>query len=204
MVQDRLIPQKGVEEFFFHQVRSAINNQNLSTHPHTEFYLVRLLSNFCQSDRLFPDEESKATPLAIRYLQSLELKRLDHVRGVQLLQELGDFTLYITGFFQESLQRSSVDLNYYFTLGGNAYHRLHTLGERSQMLEVFQETFLDLASRFPAYAEVLCEISENAPARRDVDLLKLYERWLTTRSRRLFKKLQEAGIHPLPIHDSSH
>jgi hypothetical protein len=186
MGQARLLPQKGVEEFFFHQVRSAITNQNLSTHPHTEFYLVRLLTNFCQSDRLFPDEESKVKPLAIRYLQSLELKNLDWVRGVQLLQELGDFTLYITGYFQESLQRSRVDLNYYFSLGGNAYHRLHSMGERSQMLEVFQETFLDLASRFPAYAEVLCEISENVPAHRDKDLLKLYERWLATRSRCLF------------------
>jgi hypothetical protein len=201
MDQDRLIPQKGVEEFFFHQVRSAINNQNLSTHPHTEFYLVRLLSNFCQSDRLFPDEESKVTPLAIRYLQSLQLDRLDSVR---LLQELGDFTLYTTGFFQESLQRSHMDLSYYFSLGGNAYHRLHSLGERSQMLEVFQETFLDLASRFPAYVEVLSEISENTLARRDTDLLKLYERWLATGSRRLLKKLQEAGIHPLPIHESQH
>ena len=201
MDRARLVPQKGVEEFFFHQVRSALTNQNLSIHPHTEFYLVRLLTNFCQSDRLFPDEESKVTPLAIRYLRSVQQ---GHNESIRLLQELGDFTLYITGFFQESLQRSQVDLSYYFSLGGNAYHRLHTLGERSQMLEVFQETFLDLASRFPAYAEVLCEISESAPAHRDTDLLKLYERWLSTRSRRLLKKLQEAGIHPLPHHEFPH
>lgn len=201
MGETHLISEKGVEEFFFHQVRTAIANQNLSTQPHTEFYLVRLLSNFCQVERLFPDEESRVTPLAIRYLRGLERENFE---GVRILQELGDATLYLTGFFQESLQRSHVDLNYYFTVGGNAYHRLHSLVERSPMAETFRETFLELSARFPAYAEVLCEISENVVTRRATDLLKLYERWLTTRSRRLLKKLQEAGIHPIAPQESRH
>jgi len=142
-----LISQKRLEEFFFHRVRSACNHLSLKTTPHTEFYLVRLLSDYHQSDKLYPTEDSKVTPLAIRYLESVQS---DSEEGILSLRQLGDFTLYITGFFQDSLHRSNVDLAYYLSLGGNAYHRLHTLADKAQMLEVFQETFFELASRFPS------------------------------------------------------
>jgi len=201
MDRAHLISQKGLDEYFFQQVRSAISNQNLDTNPHTEFYLVRLLSSYCQSDRLYPDEESRETPLAIRYLQTLQLQ---HLESIRVLQDLADFTLYITGFFQESLQRSNVDIDYYFSLGRNAYQRLHSLGERSQTLEAFRDTYWELSSQFPSYAEVLCEISEVGLSQGDANLLKLYERWLETGSLRILKKLQKAGIDPLPRNDSKH
>lgn len=194
MGQGNLISQKRLEEFFFHQVRHACRNLSLRTTPHTEFYLVRLLSEFCQSDKLYPDEVSKKTPLAIRYLECLQSEKED---GILLLRQLGDFTLYMTGFFQDSLYRSNVDIGYYFTLGGNAFHRLHSLADKAQMLEVFQETFFELASKFPSFVEVLWEVSESNKIGKDSDLLRLYERWLATGSQRILDKLQKAGIYPL-------
>lgn len=189
----QVIIQKGLEEYFFQQVRSACLNQHLEASDHTEYYLVRLLSDFCRRETLYPKNWETDRPLAIQYLEIFQLGIMERI---PLLKSLGDCTLYITGFFQESLNRSGLDINYYFSLGGNAYRKLHAIADQTQMLEVFQETFAELSERFPAFAEVLCEISENSEICRDTDLLKLYERWLVTGSKRILKKLHLAGIYP--------
>jgi hypothetical protein len=53
--------------------------------------------------------------------------------------------------------------------------------------------------------DVLAEISEKASLTSDSDLLRLYERWLATKSVTLLEKLREKGILPVdtetePIH----
>ncbi|MDX1386398.1 MAG: hypothetical protein R3257_02330, partial [bacterium] len=69
MGQTHVIIQKGLEEYFFQQVRSACLNQHLEASDHTEFYLVRLLSDFCRRDTLYPKNLQAEQPLAIRYLE---------------------------------------------------------------------------------------------------------------------------------------
>lgn len=183
----------GVEEFFIKRVRAACLNQHLNIDHHTEFYLVRLLSDFCRPEGHNALYSESTKPLAIHYLESLQQEPKEKIPN---LKQLGDLILYLTGFFQESFHRKQLDLEYYYTLGGSAYHRLHELSEQNYRLEAFQETFLELARQFPSFVEILCEISENSGLHRDSDLLRLYERWVATGSKRLLKKLSAAGIHP--------
>ena len=42
----------------------------------------------------------------------------------ELLKKLGDRSLYISGFFADSLQRKVVDVDYYAEMGGVAYGAL--------------------------------------------------------------------------------
>jgi hypothetical protein len=121
------------------------------------------------------------------------------VEGYRLLKQLADFALYISGFFQDSLSGKLVDVDYYIQMGGNAYHRLHDLSRFRGSGEAFGETFLELALNFIKYVDVLSEISEKSNLLTASDLLRLYEKWLSTRSTRLLKKLEELGIQPLRI-----
>ncbi len=188
---DALIRAAHVEEFFHHQVRRAITNQNVEASPHTEYYLVRLLSDFSNIENLFPPQEKNEVPLAILYLESLKANRHD---GIRLLKQLGDFALYISGFFQDSLNLKNVDLDYYISMGGTAYDRLHSMAVSPSYWEAFADTFRDLAVNFSKYMDVLSEISESSQAKRDSDLLRLYEKWLNTGSERLARKLSDFGI----------
>lgn len=200
MGPEKLISFRGIEDYFFHQVRGACANQNLIPSPHTEYYLVRMLSDFCHRNSLDVKGHDPDAPLAIRYLSSYHEDEEDQFH---LLKHLGDFTLYTTGFFQDSLSKQLMDIEYFFTLGGSAYHRLHCILDRRTLQEAFCETFLELSSSFAQFAEVLCEISENSNISKSSDLLRLYEKWLVTKSQRLLKKLNDFGIFPSSLPPTS-
>jgi hypothetical protein len=190
---EKLIQTPGLEDYFRREIRLACEKQQIQTTPHTEFYLVQMLSKFCHRDSLFETHKTSETPLAILFLQSLEKGGIE---GLKLLKHIGDFSLYISGFFQECLHRQKVDLGYYISMGGNAYYRLYSDSKDANFAEAFTETFLELSSHFIQFVDVLAEISENSNLLKDSDLLRLYEKWLATGSNRIQKKLNKFGIYP--------
>ena len=56
--------------------------------------------------------------------------------------------------------------------------------------------FDELAAKFPAFVDVLGEVSERTALTSNADLLRLYEKWLRTRSRRSGDLLAARGIVP--------
>jgi hypothetical protein len=57
--------------------------------------------------------------------------------------------------------------------------------------------FEELAAKFPALVDVLTEVSERAGLTSNADLLRLYEKWLKTGSRRSAELLASRGILPV-------
>jgi len=170
-------------EYFKELVDGALARQQIGAGELTAFYVVRLLAGFVQqpADR---DEQ----PLALRLAQALE------AGGVQQrthLRQIGDFSLFISGFFSDSLRRKLVDVDYYVSIGGLAYA---TLG-RSET-DTFSPVFAELAEKFVGFVDVLSEVSERTSCSSNLDLLRLYERWLKTGSSRSGQLLIERGIVP--------
>lgn len=188
----RVIEASGLEDYFRQEIQSVFEHQRVQAHPNTEFYLVRLLSDFGRSDQLYNSEQEDQA-LAILYLQSIQDNGLS---GLRALKQIADFALYISGFFQDSLQRQSIDLSYYVAMGGNAYRRLHSRARDTSHGENFAETFRELSQGFLRFVDVLAEISERSKMSTDLDLLRLYEKWLATKSERLKSKLKALGIEP--------
>ena len=56
--------------------------------------------------------------------------------------------------------------------------------------------FDELSDKFTAFVDVLGEISERTALTSNADLLRLYEKWLRTRSRRSGDILATRGIVP--------
>ena len=136
-------------------------------------------------------QKSAQDPLAIQLQKALLSST--HER-IQLLKELGDFSLYISGFFSDSLNRKLVDIDYYIAMGGVAYNNLsHTV----PTLSALQATFKDLAHRFGTFVDILAEVSDSAFVHTHRDVLRLYEKWLKTRSERLAELLKKEGLFPL-------
>jgi hypothetical protein len=135
-------------------------------------------------------------PLALLYKRALEASLGDRMR---ILKELGDVALYVSGFFVEFIERSLVDLDYYISMGGNAYRDVSGLMGRHRGGDHLAALYGQLARRFTVLVNLLNEVADRARDRDlgDRDVLRLYERWLLTRSERLRQQLIDAGVLPI-------
>jgi hypothetical protein len=188
IVAEPLVRAQSPVEFFKERVEAACENQKLFPQPLTSYYIVSLLAAFTHlgtsptSDALTSDEA-----LALRLVRALQSGGSDQRSG---LKQVGDVSLFISGFFSDSLRRSLVDVDYYVSLGGYAYG---SLGASSDALSPI---FAELSDKFVAFVDVISEVSERSALTTDSDLLRLYEKWVRTRSKRNGDLLAENGIIP--------
>ena len=171
-------------EFFRTQVTKAIKNQKLQVSYETEFYLVSLLAQFMPT-QIF--QKSTELPLAIALHKAMSSNK---AARILLLRELGDFSLYISGFFPDSLQRSLVDVDYYIAMGESAYLKLSYEAQPSTLIT----TFRDLCEHFITYVDILGEVSDSAFFHTSQDILRTYEKWIKTKSQRLEQLLRTEGV----------
>lgn len=186
-----LLPEQTPAEYFKDLIEGALSRQRLRSNELTSYYLVDLLCRFVRPDRRIPFYDDTTEPLALRLRRALESGGMEQRAR---LRNLGDFSLFTSGFFSDSLTRRAVDVDYYVSMGEYAYG---SLSRRDT--DAFGEVFTELAGKFVAYMDVLADVSERTgAARRTTDVLRLYERWLRTGSARDGQRLLDRGLVPNP------
>jgi hypothetical protein len=180
-----LVRNETPTEYFKELVETAMERQHVAVRDLTAFYLVNLLTGFVHFDR--SSSVAGDEPLGIRLARALQAGG----SAQRELREVGDLSLFISGFFSDSLTRSLVDVDYYILLGECAYGSLARRNEPA-----FGEVFDELAGKFAAFVDVLGEVSERSALSSNSDVLRLYEKWIRTRSRRSGDLLVERGIVP--------
>jgi hypothetical protein len=188
---ETLVRNESPTEYFKELVETALQHQHVGVRDLTSFYLVNLLAGFVHLDRA--PAQASDEPLALRLARALQSGGSRQRDG---LREVGDLSLFISGFFADSLARSLVDVDYYIHVGEYAYGSLARRGDPA-LSDVFDE----LAEKFGACVDVLSEVSERSSLTSNSDVLRLYEKWMRTRSRRSGDLLVEKGI--VPIHPPS-
>lgn len=184
-------------EYFRPLIREALNHRQarhrIQAPEAVEYYLVNLLQGCLSTEAVYrpAPEGFKEEPLAFIFLKAAQSHAEIRIR---LLRRLGDFALFISGFFPASLTRQLVDVDYYIQMGETAYGSLSQILARQAAL---REIFTELANRFIVYVDILAEVSEKSRMQNHTDLLRLYEHWLKTGSERTAKLLSEAGILPV-------
>ena len=175
--------RESAVEYFKDLVDRALTHQGVATQELTSYYVVQLLARFLQQPENYDDG-----PLSMRLVRALESGGM---RQRASLKQIGDLSLFIAGFFSESLNRKMVDVDYYATIGGRAYHALSRVET-----DTFSPVFAELGSKFVDFVDVLSEVSERTSCATNVDLLRLYEKWIKTGSRRSGQLLVERGVVP--------
>ena len=189
-MSERILVGKSAHEWFREMVADALSHRRLEVQQVTEFYLVNLLAGFLERERLFVEQEDgsvQAEPLALILLRALQADRRTRAAS---LRRLGDTALFVSGFFGDSLARTHVDVGYYISMGERAYGTLADT-ERNAGLE---ELYGELAERFEQFVDLFAEIAELSQLRSNRGLLRLYERFLLTRSERVAQLLRERGV----------
>jgi hypothetical protein len=189
-MSDAVVRRESAAEYFKELVDGALAHQRIAAGELTAFYVVNLLTGYLQR----PVQEDEA-PLALRLAEALDAAGM---RQRTSLKQIADSSLFISGFFADSLTRKLVDIDYYVSIGGTAYTAL----SRSET-DTFSPVFAELAENFVRFVDVLSEVSERASCCSNADLLRLYERWLKTGSPRSGQLLIERGVVPNPAAKNS-
>jgi hypothetical protein len=187
-VTNSVVPAPSSLEYFKQEVESACERQHVHAQPLTTYYVVSLLNDFTHLPGT-PAGEALASneALGVAFVRALQRGGSEKRRA---LRQVGDLSLFISGFFSDSLRGSLVDVDYYMSLGGFAYGSLGTSGD------VLSPVFGELSEKFGRFVDVLCEVSERGSLTKGGDVLRLYEKWVRTGSRYDGQRLVQHGIVP--------
>lgn len=193
----RVLPVTNLREFFKDALHGALEKRHLAVEDQTEHYVVNLLTLFSRSEELYETttEGRRLKPLVVMLSEALEARSEgDRNRG---LQRLGDVSLFVAGFFAQSFARKLIDIDYHIAMGGRAYGALAEAMSRGKG-RVLGQVFGELASNFQPMVDALNEVSETSYRHSDKDILRLYEVWLKTGSKRCYEILKRLGVEPTP------
>lgn len=179
------------KEYFDEAVGSALQERKVQASTTVRGYLVGLLDFYLLTGNLYEESpetgKKKSSTLAETYLTALNS---EPSLKVEMLKRLGDMSLYISGFFGESLKRKIVDIDYYAEIGCSAYGSLATMTTVDEVAEVYH----DFSLRFLEYVDVLTCISEKSFVVSKADLLRLYDRYVLTGSKQAQDELSAQGL----------
>lgn len=193
-----VVPVQNLREYFRESIDAAIDKHGVQVDPHAAHYVVNLLTIFARSEDLYEDhgESYGLKPLAIMMADALDAANA--AQRSFSLQRIGDVSLFIAGFFADSLAHKLVDLDYYIHMGGNAYGSLSEEIRGTTRGQALADVYRELARKFQLLVDVLNEVRDSARQSSDIDVLRTYEIWLKTGSRRAAALLKQHGVVPMP------
>jgi hypothetical protein len=179
------------KDFFGEGLDQALSHLKMTASPLSKTYLVDLLQYYMLAANLFPVNEEtgrhERETLAETYLKS---QTLPLSQKIEVLRKLGDTSLYISGFFGDSLNRKIVDIDYYAEMGGTAYATLARITSDEKLSTVYS----DFSHRFLNFVDALTFMSQQSLVQSDEDLLRLYDRYVSTGSRIAEEQLLKKGV----------
>lgn len=193
----RVVPVQNLREFFRESVGVAMDSQGVRVDPHATHYVVNLLTLFSRSEDLYEDygDSYGIKPLALMLADAADASSVAE-RNFSL-QRIGDVALFVAGFFADYLANRPVDLDYYINMGGTAYGSLSDEIRGTARGRALAGVYRELARKFQAIVDVLHEVRDSA-RQSDVDLMRTYEIWLRTGSKRAARLLKQHGVTPMP------
>ena len=197
MTDSPVLACRDLRDYFASEVHQATDRQHVALNGATEAYLADLLAGFSRTEALLDTaaDGRLATPLLARTL-ARALSAGDRNARDHQLRRLGDVALFWAGFFAHGLARKLVDVDYYVAMGGEAYRSL-SAGARAPSLASRREVFGELAAKFVPVTDVLADLAEGCHRSSPDDILRYYEIWQKTGSRRAHAKLAASGIAPV-------
>lgn len=196
-----------VADFFRDVVASTVQHHHFDATCGAQTYIVELLADYARPDRL--SDETLSRPLTLLLDEALHKSGSERFAR---LRALGDGVLYVTGFFGDHLETRGVELGYVSSLGARAYDAVSAMIRRAQLSSLsirkhrstssesaVNDVFRELADNFAMFVELLSHVADDIFAnsvRSDGAVLKLYERWLRTRSSSLAAVLVTRGVVP--------
>lgn len=194
----QVTPVHNLTEFFREALASALASQQVTLDEHTAHYVVSLLTLYSRTEVSHRDTRPGQRWVSLADLLAQASTARSAAERAAILQRLGDVSLFVAGFFAHGFTRRLIDVDYHIAMGGRAYGTLAATpmsGPRRALNTVFGE----LSHKFQPVVDAIGEISDTARVWGPDDVLRLYELWLKTGSRRAQGLLRQLGVAPAPV-----
>lgn len=136
-------------------VNEAQASTRLVLHENIESYLVFLLMRFSQTTHLLE------SVVALDFLESMSA---DGSRQIELLRDVGDKSLLLSGLFPGVADKRNVSIHYFIEIGQAAYLSIGEL-EESQSADLY----FQLSTDFSSMQKILQAIRHGTPALTETD-----------------------------------
>jgi hypothetical protein len=178
--------ERSVEAFFRDEVDRAFRDEGLAPGVMVEHYVVQLLAGYAA-------HSIESTPLALRMADAVDAPPRERRKK---LRAIGDTSLYVSGFWGESLEEAVVDVDYYVEMGGSAYGEL-ARGGPGWTGDPYANVFGELAENFIRFVGALALVSRRmALPASSQDVVRLYRRWQKNGSASAAARLAKLGVVP--------
>jgi hypothetical protein len=188
-----LIPSTSMREYFREALGAAMKKTAVHITDEVQAYVVNLLAEFARAENVYAGTDRGERPVLADLLNRAQ--EAEQAEAVRIYKHMGDSTLYLTGFFTESVERELVSRDYYVSMGGTAYASVAGLMRPTAASS--SALFAELSDRFPELVDLLCAMSlhgeRNAPVA-DVSVLSLVERYRRTGNREILDALARQGV----------
>ena len=200
----RVVPVKDLCDYFRNSIDAAVAQQSVSVDPHATHYVVNMMTCFSRSENLYEDDGEiyGIRPLALMLADAAEAPTPDE--RTRLLQRIGDVALFVSGFFSNHLAHQAVDIDYYIAMGENAYGVLSEEVVGTFRGNAFADIWRELANKFRILIDVLQEVRDEGCPESSMSVLRQYEVWLKTGSKRAEQLLRQQGIVPIATPRGQH
>ena len=191
----RVMRVRNLQDYFRTSIDDVVQRQNVDIDSHAAYYVVNMLTIFSRSDELYEDDGDSygLRPLALMLADAAGTDSIEQRNA--LLQRIGDVALFVAGFFADGFARKAVDVDYYIHMGGNAYGSLSEEVRGTFRGNAIADVYRELAVKFQVIVDVLNEIAEGPQG--SGDLLRTYDTWRRTGSRRAEQLLRNNGVIPI-------
>ncbi|MCA9507929.1 MAG: hypothetical protein KC505_05865 [Myxococcales bacterium] len=150
-----LVTAYSMQAYFREALEAAIRNSNTQMTESAQAYIVHLLNEFCRSEVVFAGTDYGAKPNMAQLLERALLAQDGEAQ--RIFRHLGDTSLYLLGFFQESTVQRIVSQSYYRDMGSQAYLHASTMAKAHSAHTA--ALFYELSERFDDIVKVVEIIS---------------------------------------------
>jgi hypothetical protein len=190
----------SMRDYFREALTTSLHKHGTSLSETAQVYVVNLLTEFARSEHAFAgSERGEKTVLADLLVRASDAEPSEALR---IYKHMGDSSLVLSGFFPDSVEKAAISVDYYVSVGGQAYDRVASLMRPTAA--VSSALFAELAARFGDLVELLTAMSlhgERTQKLDDAAVLALVDRYRRTGNKEVLQALQAQGVVVRPLHD---
>jgi hypothetical protein len=181
----------SLRDWFRDHLAEAETQQKIGLDEATREYVLQVLESFSGRDATITEEleDLSNEPISMQLMRAMQAPP---GRRFQMMRHIGDYSLYLTGFFVDSISRTHNDEQYFVQIGSTAYRGAACALPRGES-NPFRTLYDGLSTRFGDLVGLLNDVSERC-FRGEQDVLRLYDRFAATGSRRLATRLAHLGV----------
>ncbi len=166
----------SMREYFRETLQDTLRRKGVGLSELGQVYVVNLLTEFARSEHAFAGTDHGDRPVLVELMARAQ--QAEPAEAVRLYKHMGDSSLYMTGFFPAAVERGSVSVDYWVSMGGTAYDAVARLVRPTAATS--SALFSELADRFGDLVELLCAMSLHGEKSRrldDSEVLGLVDRY---------------------------